>query len=144
MHAKMQPQAESFVWYGWQKAIALLGLEELKPLVANAFERGFIDPMVTDHGLFLKDLQQAQTSGDVLGLLADQHIAPLDDALAELSKWHAFSEEHKREKARRAVRGSTPELWDAPQPVVNPLRAVGRNDSCPCGSGKKFKKCCLH
>lgn len=21
---------------------------------------------------------------------------------------------------------------------------VGRNDSCPCGSGKKYKKCCLH
>ena len=20
---------------------------------------------------------------------------------------------------------------------------VGRNDDCPCGSGKKFKKCCL-
>ncbi|NCU32311.1 MAG: hypothetical protein EOM23_05130, partial [Candidatus Moranbacteria bacterium] len=20
--------------------------------------------------------------------------------------------------------------------------AVGRNDSCPCGSGKKYKKCC--
>ena len=20
---------------------------------------------------------------------------------------------------------------------------VGRNDPCPCGSGKKFKKCCL-
>lgn len=28
----------------------------------------------------------------------------------------------------------------------NPLRQgpkVGRNDACPCGSGKKFKKCCL-
>ena len=22
-------------------------------------------------------------------------------------------------------------------------QAVGRNDPCPCGSGKKFKKCCL-
>ena len=22
--------------------------------------------------------------------------------------------------------------------------AVGRNDPCPCGSGKKYKKCCLH
>ena len=22
-------------------------------------------------------------------------------------------------------------------------RVVGRNDPCPCGSGKKFKKCCL-
>ena len=21
---------------------------------------------------------------------------------------------------------------------------VGRNDPCPCGSGKKYKKCCLH
>ncbi|HDP5041844.1 SEC-C metal-binding domain-containing protein, partial [Staphylococcus aureus] len=20
----------------------------------------------------------------------------------------------------------------------------GRNDPCPCGSGKKFKQCCLH
>ena len=23
-------------------------------------------------------------------------------------------------------------------------RKVGRNDPCPCGSGKKFKQCCLH
>jgi hypothetical protein len=21
---------------------------------------------------------------------------------------------------------------------------IGRNDPCPCGSGKKFKKCCLN
>ncbi|MBX7226596.1 MAG: SEC-C domain-containing protein [Chitinophagales bacterium] len=20
---------------------------------------------------------------------------------------------------------------------------IGRNDSCPCGSGKKYKKCCM-
>lgn len=24
------------------------------------------------------------------------------------------------------------------------FQKVGRNDLCPCGSGKKFKKCCLH
>ena len=28
------------------------------------------------------------------------------------------------------------------EPYVAPER-VGRNDPCPCGSGKKFKKCCL-
>jgi len=27
--------------------------------------------------------------------------------------------------------------------TTNPFRHVGRNDLCPCGSGKKFKKCCL-
>jgi len=34
------------------------------------------------------------------------------------------------------------------RPVSQPHRRteprVGRNDPCPCGSGKKFKKCCLH
>ena len=33
----------------------------------------------------------------------------------------------------------------APQiatPVVRDTPKVGRNDPCPCGSGKKYKKCC--
>jgi len=29
-----------------------------------------------------------------------------------------------------------------PKPVVNKEKKVGRNDLCPCGSGKKYKKCC--
>ena len=28
------------------------------------------------------------------------------------------------------------------KPVVNNSKKVGRNDPCPCGSGKKYKKCC--
>ena len=28
------------------------------------------------------------------------------------------------------------------KPIVNKVQKVGRNDPCPCGSGKKFKKCC--
>jgi hypothetical protein len=31
------------------------------------------------------------------------------------------------------------DLRASPQPAK-----VGRNDPCPCGSGKKYKKCCLH
>jgi SEC-C motif-containing protein len=27
-------------------------------------------------------------------------------------------------------------------PFVRPAPKIGRNDPCPCGSGKKFKKCC--
>jgi len=34
----------------------------------------------------------------------------------------------------RAKRGATTVRNDAPK--------VGRNDPCPCGSGKKFKQCC--
>ncbi|MBU1213526.1 MAG: SEC-C domain-containing protein, partial [Alphaproteobacteria bacterium] len=31
------------------------------------------------------------------------------------------------------------------RPLTSPLAQstkVGRNDPCPCGSGKKYKKCC--
>ncbi|WP_345893530.1 SEC-C metal-binding domain-containing protein [Aeromonas sp. 5HA1] len=27
--------------------------------------------------------------------------------------------------------------------MVAPIK-VGRNEPCPCGSGKKYKQCCLH
>ncbi|WP_196141032.1 UPF0149 family protein [Aliikangiella sp. G2MR2-5] len=30
------------------------------------------------------------------------------------------------------------------EPYINEQKSVGRNDPCICGSGKKFKKCCLH
>ena len=31
---------------------------------------------------------------------------------------------------------------EAPQPVKKQSKEVGRNDPCPCGSGKKYKSCC--
>jgi preprotein translocase subunit SecA len=31
-----------------------------------------------------------------------------------------------------------------PQPYRRPDPKIGRNDRCPCGSGKKFKQCCLN
>jgi uncharacterized protein YecA (UPF0149 family) len=33
-------------------------------------------------------------------------------------------------------------LRGSPAPVSPAKRKTGRNDPCPCGSGKKFKKCC--
>lgn len=33
-------------------------------------------------------------------------------------------------------------LQETSEPYENPYRKIGRNDPCPCGSGKKFKKCC--
>jgi uncharacterized protein len=127
--------------------VALLGLEELKPLVADAFERELVDPSIMDFEDFeadLRDASAAEARADPVGFLAGRDIAPLEDAVAELSRWHAFAEEYRREKEREAARAaSAPDAEEWPQPAVNPFRGVGRNDPCPCGSGKKFKKCCM-
>lgn len=29
-----------------------------------------------------------------------------------------------------------------PDPITRPGAKIGRNEACPCGSGRKFKKCC--
>ncbi len=42
----------------------------------------------------------------------------------------------KLESQRRA-------WWRAEAPPVKPAPQVGRNQPCPCGSGLKYKKCCL-
>jgi hypothetical protein len=43
---------------------------------------------------------------------------------------------------KRQLRSLLAELPDR-EPYTNPLTGVNRNGICPCGSGKKFKKCCL-
>lgn len=30
------------------------------------------------------------------------------------------------------------------RPIVRDNKKIGRNDLCPCGSGKKFKNCCMN
>ncbi|MBQ9726749.1 MAG: SEC-C domain-containing protein, partial [Kiritimatiellae bacterium] len=48
---------------------------------------------------------------------------------------------------RAATPGARPAYAGAPAgagpdaPAANPYGKVGRNDPCPCGSGKKFKNC---
>jgi preprotein translocase subunit SecA len=43
------------------------------------------------------------------------------------------------------VSAAEPPPRQAPRPepafATNPYAGVGRNEPCPCGSGKKFKKC---
>ena len=53
-------------------------------------------------------------------------------------------EHHERAEFRRD--GDTWYFWDGrilgDAPIEREEPKVGRNDPCPCGSGKKFKKCC--
>ena len=48
--------------------------------------------------------------------------------------------------APRSTRFSAPPKTSqpmVPRPVTRAGEKIGRNDPCPCGSGKKYKKCCL-
>jgi len=70
----------------------------------------------------------------------------------ELGQWRREIEEQMRPKPVRQQPASAPppklDLTPAPvrprTPPATVKREVGRNDPCPCGSGKKFKKCCIN
>ena len=42
-----------------------------------------------------------------------------------------------------AVQTPTSPLKSSSSTTAKSKKKIGRNDPCPCGSGKKFKKCCL-
>jgi preprotein translocase subunit SecA len=44
-------------------------------------------------------------------------------------------------EGRGGAQGEVPEKAAAPKPAARQGPRVGRNDPCPCGSGKKYKKC---
>jgi preprotein translocase subunit SecA len=73
-----------------------------------------------------------------------------DDIVQKLFRYEPVSEEQMAEQRRRReiaapkIEFSAPpkvEGGNRPQPTVNKDAKVGRNDPCPCGSGKKYKKC---
>ena len=66
-------------------------------------------------------------------LLYKNMVAAGADWLYELPEWEAIFDENKRKELYREQKSSTT--------IVKPEK-VYPNDSCPCGSGKKYKKCC--
>ena len=53
-------------------------------------------------------------------------------------------QEVKRQKVAKETSASgSPDGTVKQQPVRNKDKKVGPNDPCPCGSGKKYKKCCM-
>ena len=138
---EMQPQAECYVWVGWQSAIAMLGMSDLKLLVKKAFDRGFIDSHVLGFDHFEEDLRRRIDHPGEPRLPDDRDSTLFGDTVEELAGWYCFTEQY-REDQERWQRRAEADLARS-QRVQNPFKGVGRNDPCPCGSGKKFKKCCL-
>jgi preprotein translocase subunit SecA len=72
--------------------------------------------------------------------LAEEVAGPRKDI------WQVQEVVHKEvgqfDSSGMAEAAAASEKAEAPKPFVRSAARVGRNDPCPCGSGKKYKKCC--
>ena len=96
----------------------------LFPELRRAYADGLIDPQFMRSSEL--DEVEAAPGGSVLEATRERH-PPIDDVVDATAWWARFDD--------------APESAVAAEPYRAPPR-VGRNESCPCGSGKKFKKCC--
>lgn len=55
------------------------------------------------------------------------------DYLYSLPQWDAIFSVEKRKEIEKACKDAK---------TIKNENKIGRNDACPCGSGKKYKKCC--
>ena len=134
----IRPKAQSFVWCGWQQAIALLELRDLVPLVQQDFEQGFIGDDICSFEDFQEDIALGRVGFSHQFGKPTHEFTLFGDTIAELSTWYCFSEKYRKEIERHEEN----ELLAAAARADSDF-GPGRNDPCPCGSGKKHKKCCL-
>ena len=127
LYEAMLPREPDYVWYNLVVTAAIMGYSEYAALSAKLIDDG----LVPEEWLTKAELPELLSSGDPKGLegLKSEEVGPFRNAIESLQTWPWDNPEDEEEEAQA--------------PMINPLRHIGRNDPCPCGSGKKFKNCHL-
>jgi len=113
--------------------------EELLDDIKHAYEHDLVDPGCIGFGGIKRDL--AVGKDRILARLVDNpHRRLVEDTVAEMGCWACFREK-RANSAARAAPNSKPNPAASSQ-IRRATPKTGRNEPCPCGSGKKYKKCC--
>jgi len=68
-----------------------------------------------------------------------------DDELARMEEERRLQRERELEEAKRSSAAAPTGVAEIERkPIQRVEDKIGRNAACPCGSGKKYKKCCGH
>lgn len=138
-----------FIWNAVSSAAADLGFTSLREKIRRAYEAGFCDPKFEP----FEDIERRLDAG---GADDNSHFTNrtmlIHDVVAETGWWACFDpeaaeeddegewdEEFHEDPSDGRLYPSYPP--PAP-PYIRETPKIGRNEPCPCGSGKKFKKCC--
>ncbi|MFK7808239.1 MAG: SEC-C metal-binding domain-containing protein [Saprospiraceae bacterium] len=125
---------------------------DIEPMPQNVVEfytEEYLDrraPMSEEH---MEELEQIKaTLDDPVDLLIGEKFMELTKMATDTEEEEDFYEDSDSIYGDESVEDYLERLeyrdeWETPEPIVRSSPKVGRNDPCPCGSGKKYKKCCL-
>lgn len=134
---KPAPTAEALMRSRYT-AFTLGNVEYLKNTLSKAEQ---VDFAMTEDDLAASTWQSLEIRDTLGGLEGDEH-----GEVEFVAKYKAAGAQHVHHERSTFCREDG--RWVYESGAYNPKSApvtsnkVGRNDPCPCGSGKKFKKCC--
>ncbi len=107
---------------------------EVRPVIFEGFLDGINDSIVNKNDFENMD-ENSQVEIEIIPeTLFYNMIAADADYLYSLPQWETILGEEKMKELAKKFKNSKTVRRDQPK--------VGRNDPCPCGSGKKYKHCC--
>ena len=129
------------VW-GWlANSCADLWPGEVMEDIRKAYDDDLIDPRM----IGWDDVERALALGQEAAMATlRRKYSLVTDVHKELSWWYCFRENQKppvRDELLLPDR-SPLSAFDGFDPIYRGEPKIGRNAPCPCGSGKKYKKCC--
>ena len=128
----------SHVWNSLVSHSSDLYPEELLDDIKQAYNDGLVDPGYIGFDTVKQDLA-AGKDRSLVRLADSSHRRLVEDTVAEMGWWACFRED----RPKNAPAGPNSKLNSAASSQIRKSTAkTGRNESCPCGSGKKYKKCC--
>jgi hypothetical protein len=131
----------SHVWDSLVARCCDLYPEDLIGDIEQAYEDGLVDPGF----IGFDDVEHDIVTGKerVLARLAgNPHLQLVEDTVREMEWWACFRHgPPSRDNWNSARSNIVPGRAGALSPVRTTPK-IGRNEPCPCGSGKKYKKCC--
>ena len=130
------PQFESMYWNGLVSCCTSLYPEEVMDEVRQAFEKGLVDPGFIRLEHVEKTLAEGKDA--TLANLRRYHYGLMDNVIEKLGSWASFQPDEEPRPARSSRLASA----FGEREIARDSRKIGRNALCPCGSGKKYKKCC--
>jgi len=116
---------------------------ELLDDIERAYEEGLVDPGYTSFDEVKRDL--AVGKDRILARLRENpHRRLVEDTVAEMGWWACFRED--RQNRVNSTDGASEKSRLNQAATLSQIKRAtpktGRNERCPCGSGKKYKKCC--
>lgn len=118
-----------------------LGEAEDLRYLEDWFTKGFLDPKHAGIDWYRKELATPYEARRARALRQHDHYTRA--SIEDLSRTYCYSPEyHRRDEAWESVEQAET-FWSGDAGTfVRDEPKVGRNDPCPCGSEKKYKKCC--